>query len=349
MCECTEHDDVLGASRETVVLAVRLLDQELGETPQRIARALEGEDFKRAIREVLEAEARRLAELQVRRQEITNEEGEHLLRALAESGSRAVLQSVQSQVEASSKYQQVKLSLQRLEKAFRCSPMGVFIDENSTWLYIVATGLALGGAAALYVTRSGDPVANFSTDLAARTLRSIRLGSLTVGTSGLRFVPSERVVEVQPFVSFRAWRQVETTFRLRALFQQDQLHTARGTAQLVVPLGRGVRLQATAGGGMARAPGSGGPGPLQPVFDLRLAITVAGPPETPGLRVQSQAFLTQDTTQRQAGGAGRLEYHLGHGMTAHVQGSAAHTIPLQPGRRGGPEFSVQGGFTARFE
>ncbi len=240
-------------------------------------------------------------------------------------------------------------SLRRLEQAFRCSPMGVFIDENSTWLYIVATGLALGGAVALYVTRSGDPVASFSTDMAARALRSIRLGSLTVGTGGLRFVPSERVVEVQPFVSFRAWRQVETTFRLHALFQQDQLHTARGAAELVVPLGRGARMQAMAGGGVARAQVPGPPGPLQPVFDLRLAISVDGPPEAPGLRVRSEAFFTQDATQRQAGGTGRLEYDLRHGFSAHARGSITHTTPLQPGGRGGLEYSVQGGLTVRFE
>ncbi|MCL6502223.1 MAG: hypothetical protein K6T86_06020 [Pirellulales bacterium] len=241
-------------------------------------------------------------------------------------------------------------SLRRLEQAFRCSPTGVFLDENSTWLYIVAAGLALGGATALYVTRSGDPVASFSTDIAARALRSIRLGSLTVGTEGLRFVPSERIVEVQPFLSFRAWRQVETTFRLHALFQQDQLHTARGAAELVVPLGRGSRLQATAGGGVARAEGSGGvAGPLQPVFDLRLAISVAGPPEAPGLRVRSEAFFTQDTAQRQVGGSRRLEYDLARGVTAHLQASATHTTPLRPGGSGGPEYSVRAGLTVRFE
>ncbi len=91
MSECHEHDDLLDATRETVVLAVRPLDHELASDPQRIARALEGEELRRAIREALEAEARRLAEMQVRGQESTNEDGVRLLRALGESSGRAVL------------------------------------------------------------------------------------------------------------------------------------------------------------------------------------------------------------------------------------------------------------------
>ncbi|MCL6502224.1 MAG: hypothetical protein K6T86_06025 [Pirellulales bacterium] len=75
MSECREQDDLLGATRETVVLAVRLLDQSLASAPRRIARALESEEFQRAIREALLTEAQRLLEMQQRGQEITNEDG----------------------------------------------------------------------------------------------------------------------------------------------------------------------------------------------------------------------------------------------------------------------------------
>lgn len=172
--------------------------------------------------------------MQLRGQEITNEDGARLLRALAERGGCALLQPCNRRWRPRPQYQQVPRSLRRPEQAFRCSPMGVFIHENSTRVYIVATGLAVGGATALFVTHGGDPVASFSTGMAVRAPRWIRVVSLTVGTSGPRFVPLERVVEVRPFVSFRAWRKVETTFRLNTLFQQHQLHTAHRAGELVV-------------------------------------------------------------------------------------------------------------------
>jgi hypothetical protein len=133
-------------------------------------------------------------------QQITSADGTRVARAVGEAAGTTVLQNVQQQVENSSAYHDVQASLRRLEGAFRCSPMGVFVSENSTLLYIVASGLALGGATALYVTRAGDLPAGWATDFAARRLRSIRLGRLEVGTQALRFVPSERIVEVQPFL-----------------------------------------------------------------------------------------------------------------------------------------------------
>ena len=53
MGECQEVDDVFQVARDTVVLAIRLVDREIGNTPRRIVQALESEELSRAIRDTL--------------------------------------------------------------------------------------------------------------------------------------------------------------------------------------------------------------------------------------------------------------------------------------------------------
>lgn len=349
MSECQEQDSVSGAARDSVVVMLRLADRTIASSPERILAALQSEELSRVIRQVLEAEGRRLAEMQNSGQPITNADGARVARTAGEAAGTAVLHNVQQQVESSSAYKDVQTSLRRLEGAFRCSPMGVFVSENSTLLYIVASGLALGGATALYVTRSGDLPAGWATDFAARRLRSIRIGSLEVGTQALRFVPSERVVEVQPFLSVSLWREIRTTFRLNVAFQQDQVQTATGGVDISVPLHRGVTLTGRASGGVQQPLVSGvRTGPLQPTYDLGLGVTIAGPPEAPGLRIRSEIFLQQQDGVQRAGASGQVQYNFGGGLSGQVGASGQYTQPLRGPEPARTEVRVQAGLTFQF-
>jgi hypothetical protein len=125
----------------------------------------------------------------------------------------------------------------------------------------------------------------------------------------LRFVPSERIVEVQPFLSVNLWREIRTTFRLNVAFQQDQLQTATGGVDVSVPLHRGVALTGRATAGVQQPLVAGvRTGSLQPTYDLGLGITVAGPPEVPGLRIRSEIFLQQQDGVQRAGASGQVRY-----------------------------------------
>ena len=350
MGECQEADDVLQVTRDTVVLSLRLAGHEIADAPERIVQAIQSEELSRAIRDTLEAEGRRLAARQLRGETISTEDGQRVLQQLRSAGSSAVEHSVQHQIEASSRYREVERRLQRLERAFQCSPVGIFVDENKTWLYIIASGLALGGVAALYVTRTGDSVASWMTDFSARRLRSIRIGRLEAGTERLRFVPSERVVEVQPFLTVRQWREVRTTFRLNAVFRADAVEAVRGGVDLSVPLARGVSVSASGMVGGTRQVSQGAPtGAMRLVYDLHMGVTIAGPPEFPGLRVHNEFFVRQDEANRSVGGASQVEYDFRHGLSGSLRASGSHRQPLDIAGNEQTEWSVQAGLTWRFQ
>lgn len=352
MSECQEQSDLTATARDTVVLILHLADREIANVPDRLRHALESEELARAIRTTLEAEGRRLAQAQQSGQTITNADGQRVLQAVGGAAATAVGQDVRQQIEASSGFHQAQQQLRRLEAAFNCSPMGIFVDQHQALLYIVASGIAIGSATALYVARTGDTFASWATDFAARRLRSIQIGRLEVGTEALRFVPSERVVEVQPFLNVQTWREVRLGLRLHGVFREEQVQTATAGGEIVVRPTRGVTATLHGNVGMQRPVGQGGAlGASQLVYDAGLAVQIAGPPEAPNLRVRSEFFLQQDLERRRVGGAGTVEYDLGRGVSASLRGSGAYTQPLAGGvpGRGQTEVSVQAGLVVRFQ
>ena len=67
--------------------------------------------------------------------------------------------------------------LDDLGSALKESPVGVFFDKNRNILYVVGAALAIGGAVALYVTKTGGPAIDFPMIVTARTIGFRRVPS----------------------------------------------------------------------------------------------------------------------------------------------------------------------------
>jgi len=155
---------------------------------------------------------------------------------------------VTHEIKNTAKFVALDQSLKQLTEAIKKTPMGVWVDEHSTLLYIVGAGAILGGAAAMYVMRSGDIITAKAAPLADGKSVSFKLlGNLKmdVGLNKLSFKPSERLIETKTFVTAK-WKQIAVKLNM-AVTAADTKFTAAVDGKIVVPVAKDISVGA--GGG----------------------------------------------------------------------------------------------------
>ncbi len=180
--------DVLDIVPETVVLAFDIT----GITdPKGAKRVAESKEVTDAIRKELAAKGKKLIEKHFSGKEITEKDAIDMLKG---AGSK-LLDNRKKEVE------------KRLKCAYENSPLGVWIDKNEWVLYVfvpLVIGAAAGGAAWMYHAKTGDIPAGMAASMAnvKKTWDISKLGKISIGTEGVKFVPSKREVAGKTFAKF---------------------------------------------------------------------------------------------------------------------------------------------------
>jgi hypothetical protein len=151
---------VIDASAEVIVLAFKLTDYEIGHLPSNLQALLDSPKVKSSIERTLLNFAKTRAQSQTT--QVTSEE----LMKLLEDGKSNVTTAVQTaaleQVKSSAQFKQLEAALKRFEDTLDKSELGVWVDENSTVLYIVGAALLVGASTALFLTKTGGPILNMA-------------------------------------------------------------------------------------------------------------------------------------------------------------------------------------------
>lgn len=239
---------LLDAVKDTLVLAFEVADKTILNSPETIRKVLEDPKIQQAIRSAAQTEGRRLLEAQRGGKAVTNEDGVKVLQAIGTAAKDAALDSAKKQIEESDEFKQLKKEVENLGCAFKQSPLGVFVDKNKGWLIVVGVGIGLGGAAAMYVFKSGDWVAGQATDLASKQLRFKVLGNVELGASRLKFVPSSRQVGTTVFGSAK-WERVSVRLDLSVDFKNDQFQSTSGKISTDITVAKGLVLTGTGSAG----------------------------------------------------------------------------------------------------
>ena len=250
MADPAEDKDVVDATAETVVLAFELADAELAKAPERLKDALLSADVQKAIKKALDEFAK--DKIRKTPTTVSEEDAKELGKKLLEVGKDSVVDHMTHQIKSTGKYAALDKSLKELTTAIKKTPMGVWVDENSTMLYIIGAGAVLGGAAAMYVMRSGDAVTeNIMPLVGGKSVSFKVLGKLKleVGLDNLAFKPSERLIESKTFVSGK-WKQIELKLNM-AVTAADGKFTGAVDGKIVVPITKDIKLQT--GGGYTTA------------------------------------------------------------------------------------------------
>jgi hypothetical protein len=206
--------DPLGlATRHVVVLAFDLLGEEAADLPSLLAKSLSDKNVEDAIQSALNAfMLNRMAE-GTGTGVLTANDAHDLLRAVSGwtggAPADAALKNVQdstglgslgsqigdaalNRIKDSPGYKQLATALSGFEAALKTSPMGVWVDEHKTLVYVAGIALVVGGAAALFVTKTGGAAFNFAADAVQGQL--FKVGTFIVNGKLLAFQPDKRVL-----------------------------------------------------------------------------------------------------------------------------------------------------------
>ncbi len=188
-----QSESVVDAASDTIVLAFDLVGSQIANMPDELTKSLQSASVQAAIKSTLMTFA--LNKQKSGTTTISDQEATQLANALFSNVGGKVADSVLEQLKKTPEYQKLEQSLKNFEQALKTSPLGVWVDRNQGILYVVGAGLVIGGAAALYVTKTGGMVVNLPvSQLTGKPVKIFKVGRFTLSGQLLNFQPDTQTV-----------------------------------------------------------------------------------------------------------------------------------------------------------
>lgn len=298
---------VLDVLQDTLVLGLEFADTEIHKSPELILKALQSDEVKKAIEEALRTEGKRLLDEQAKRP-LTVADGTAVAEKVGTAVATAAKDEVVKAIKGSSGFKELEKKLDDLKCAFDKSPVGVFVGQHKDkwYVYVIAAGVAIGGAGAMYATWWGDDIADPLTKLAKDKLKFKVLGNVEIGASKITFKPSKRETGVELFTTAK-WKRVEVKLEMSISQENGKLTGAGGTGTVVVHLTDTWTFTGIGGGGVGLVPPAkpGLPGgPLMPRYNMSLVLDYKGMGADQGISFQMFGRLGQTPGGPLTGAAG---------------------------------------------
>ncbi len=244
MAEPQQCSNVLDAVADTAVVGIELVGAVGEDLDGIIARALRKTDL------VLEVEKgfKAIAEDKLKKSltpTFTEKEAIDAAKKVATGVGKAAGDAVLNEVKKTPQYRDLEAAAKKVVDSLACSPVGVFVNENKTWLYIVGAGAVVAGGVAMYVARSGDEITQpILSALGTKSVSFKPIGSLEVeiGAGDLGFKPKEQLIEGKLFANIK-WKKMQVKFEVTAKAVGSQVTTA-GKAQVIIPIKPGLGFTA---------------------------------------------------------------------------------------------------------
>jgi hypothetical protein len=269
----TQTPSVVDATSNTFVLAFELVDSQIQNLPSELERALQDPAVAAAIKSVLTDFA--LAKQKTGSTTVSDDEASKLAKALLDKAGGKVEDSLLDQVKKTSDYKKLEQSVSDLEKALKAAPVGVWVDKNKGILYVVGASLVLGGATALYVTKTGGPVVDFTmSKLTGKSVQVFQVGRFSLSGQLLKFEPATRTVG-GALTGNEKWERLQVSVQLGVIATGSDVKEVNGK---VIFKTQDINLSI-----------SGTDQPTQKTINLGLGLDIKGPglpgPLTIGLGV----------------------------------------------------------------
>lgn len=226
------------AVSELVVVAFDLLDAEVDRLPQRALDALKRPEVQRALAAELTKLAKKYGKMNAAGEAIDAGTTADDFAGLGKKVAGNAGDQLVRQIKDSSDFKKLEGKLKQLEQSVKKSPVGVWVDENSTILIVSAVAIGVGGGAWMYHAKAGDMPAKYLADIAT-TLGNkhvIKLGSLSLGAGDVKFVPSRREVAAAAILRGN-YKGVKGTFKLTVGHVHGQSPQIKTSGNVQVPLG----------------------------------------------------------------------------------------------------------------
>jgi hypothetical protein len=123
--------------------------------------------------------------------------------------SASSVQDALKQLQLNPNYSLLVQDLKKLESQFAKSVVGVWVDENKKTLIIIASGIAVAAATAMYFTKTGDTPADWATQLAKGQYPLFKLGKIEFGVGDPKFQPSTSTLGGTVSLDVKNWKFIK--------------------------------------------------------------------------------------------------------------------------------------------
>jgi hypothetical protein len=284
--------DLNGSLVRSVALIIKLGESTVANRDQLVEKILKDDKVRLALHEAFRAQALKL---------ITDELAGKATSSAAQATTfvtavgKASSPAAESAVKSQDKFKSAEQGLRELKCAFDKTPVGVFVDRNKGWLIFAGVIVAAGGAVLMYKTKTGDVPAAGLAKLGELTTKKIEIGKVTIGTSGLVFVPSKSQIGGGVSISLKDLDAVKTTFEIKTVVDAGTLKELTLSDTISVPLATGMTLSGKAGVGVKDA---------VPTYDLTLGVKYG----QSGLALDVSAYVKGAGASQTIGASARAGY-----------------------------------------
>jgi hypothetical protein len=224
-----ENTGVIDATSQIVVLSFELLDAELPLLPEQLEKALTSSEVQESIKKTLQ----QFAETKVKGNTsvISAEETKKLAESMVSGVKDAATKSLEEQIKKTPQYKKLEESVTSFQKAVKASEFGIFVDRNKGILYVIGAALVIGGAGALYITKTdGGVFVKTPVDmLKGKDFNVLSIGSFKLSASLLEFKPDARLLGAELAMT-QNWEHVKLKIKLGILAEGVKVQQVKGEA-----------------------------------------------------------------------------------------------------------------------
>jgi len=231
------------ATAQVVVLAFDLVGQQAANFPTLLQNTLSAKPVQDAIQSTLQTFALK-KNVAIATDTLTAKDAQDLLNAIVSAAGGKAGDAAIAQIKNSPAYKKLEKAIQDFQAAAKTSPLGVWIDKNQAVVYVTGVALVVGGAVALFATKTGGTVPNTAVGaLKNKPLQVFKVGKFTLQAQMLQFQPDQRVLGAG-VIATEKWQQLQVSVSFGVVASGAQVQQVDG--KVVVKTAGGVTITGTA-------------------------------------------------------------------------------------------------------
>lgn len=240
--------DLKGSAVKSVVLGIKLVGASAASREQIAEEVLADKKVQKALHDTFKKEVATITEARLTGASLDAAMAKQFIKPIQKAATPLAINQIKKQAE----YTEFRSGLTNLKCAFDSTPMGVFIDEQKTWLIIAGVVIGAAGVVGMYKFKSGDIPAKGLALLTNNLADTVELGSFKLGLSGIDLEPSTRSgkgklkLEIGKLKSVK----VKQTLELSAAVKAGSLTEVMANETVVVPLAPSIQMKAQAAAGI---------------------------------------------------------------------------------------------------
>jgi hypothetical protein len=222
------------ATTQVVVLAFDLVGQQAANLPTLLQNTLSAKPVQDAIQSTLESFALK-KNVAIATNTLTSKDAQDLLNAIVSAAGGKAGDAATEQIKNSPAYKKLEKAIQDFQAAAKSSPMGVWIDKNQAVVYVTGITLVIGGAVALFATKTGGSVLNTAVgQLKNKPIQVFKVGKFTLQAQMLQFQPDKGVLGAG-VIATEKWQQLQVSVSLGVV--ASGAHVQQVNGKVVVKTG----------------------------------------------------------------------------------------------------------------